>query len=768
MKFLLEHTQSRISDDNAISFFFNARGDEMERSLNGLYRHLLHQILCLVSRLQYAMVDDVNTLASQGWQLQPLKVLLRKAVLDLQSERFTCIIDALDESSEDEIQDLVDFFEELGNNVVARNICFRVCFSSRHYPNVELEACQYLNLDSKAEHENDIALYIKTKLRSPRGVGSDDLLAPMQRKARGVFLWAVLVTQILNKDYRRGEIHKARSRLESIPPDLHNLFDEIIHWNVDDPNDNKNLVILLQWVAFARQPLTPRELYFAIRSEDPDFNISQRWESDDVSPETMKLFILNCSKGLVELTAAHWWPTVQFIHESVRDFLNKTGFDLLTPGRKVSLIGFAHNNLKQCCLRWISSSFCEEISCTQSEQHRYTRQYIDLVPLLSYSIVNIFGHAELACTHGVPQEDFIKGFPIDAIDAIASSMNVRNMSGKQLSSSPSLTEILTYHRAEALLAIELRLKGPRLLSYHYETAPRTALSQHQMSISRFLLDNGAPSLSKVEQQTETLLSAVTGRNTAALQLMFEKGKHAVPLHNYATVVTLAASRGDVIPVVLNNASVVLDNIRVPMEANSRMESAIQAIFLAACMRGHEAIADACLKRRANPNLLVGGRPLFHAVSAEGHNRILQMLFEHGADPDIAQEKNYYDAILEAVRKGYDDVAHTLALQKTVNLSAQPRRYYWDVMENLTLRNRGDTIGVLLDNVQGFRAQDSVVYFESLRLAIKKGYHEVVMAFKDRGVVNWPGETLQTIECAPQDAWVNALPASFFAIPGEWL
>ena len=89
------------------------------------------------------------------------------------------------------------------------------------------------------------------------------------------------------------------------------------------------------------------------------------------------------------------------------------------------------------------------------------------------------------------------------------------------------------------------------------------------------------------------------------------------------------------------------------------------------------------------------------------------------------------------------------------------------MENSVLRNRGDTVAALLDNVQGFHVQERGVYLESLRLAMTRRNDEIIRLSKDRGV-KLPEETLPTIVCASRNAWVNALPASFFAretVPG---
>lgn len=635
MKFLLESTRSQHSGNIVISFFFSARGDEMEKTLNGLYRHLLHQILSSVSRLKLAMVDDVNEAASQGWQLESLKDLLRRAVLDLQSERCICFIDALDETSEDEIRELIDFFEELGNEVVAKKIGFSVCFSSRHYPNVKLEQCRYLNLDSKREHENDIELYIRSKLTPQRGGILDNFPALVQKKAQGVFMWVVLVTEILKKDCDRGDIHKAHSHLKSIPPDLHSLFYEMIHRNVEDPDDNKYLLSLLQWVAFARGPLTPQELYYAVRSEDPDLDMSQFWLGNGVNLETMKLFILNCSKGLVELTTSRRRPTVQFIHESVRDFLNKTGFDILTPGRGVPLLGFAHNNLKQCCLRWVSNKLFSPL-----RMRTFPWLTSDNAPLIPYSLSNMIEHAEQACRNGIPQEDFVERFPIEAWVILARCTQC--MPWKPSTPPTSLTEILTYHHATALLAIELERIGPRLLSCQYETALRFAMSQRDITTFRLLLYKASPSHSSVGEQAKTVLHAVRERNEMALEFMLVYGEQFLPAHEYF-ILTMRAARPD---------DLVLAYMRMMSRIKFTMGPADKAKLFQACLQSDKTLVQASLDWKASSSVTTNDRPQSHAVYLRRRNRVSQILLEHSADRDAAQGKFYYSMLLDEILQPY--------------------------------------------------------------------------------------------------------------------
>ena len=97
MKFLLESMDQQLSPDEAvISFFFNARGELLEHSLEGMYRQQLHQLLTRVERLQFIIpASEVSVLPALDWPLPLLENLFKKCVLSLGQERVTCFIDAL-------------------------------------------------------------------------------------------------------------------------------------------------------------------------------------------------------------------------------------------------------------------------------------------------------------------------------------------------------------------------------------------------------------------------------------------------------------------------------------------------------------------------------------------------------------------------------------------------------------------------------------------------------------------------------------------------
>jgi hypothetical protein len=130
MEFLSRSAEKQLPEVQVVAFFFNARGETLEKSLEGLYRSLLHQILTKFPRLQELLRSSLGTKSlPQAWSIESLKAMFTKAVINLDQDRLTCLIDALDECPEAEIRDLIDFFEELGEAVTDKKISLHLSFS---------------------------------------------------------------------------------------------------------------------------------------------------------------------------------------------------------------------------------------------------------------------------------------------------------------------------------------------------------------------------------------------------------------------------------------------------------------------------------------------------------------------------------------------------------------------------------------------------------------------------------------------------------------
>src|SRR5947207_8972551 len=91
--------------------------------------------------------------------------MLSKVVEALENRTLLCFIDALDECNEDQVADMISFFEEVGERAADANTRLHICLSSRHYPSIIIRRGFEVILEDEEEHAADITRYIKSRLR---------------------------------------------------------------------------------------------------------------------------------------------------------------------------------------------------------------------------------------------------------------------------------------------------------------------------------------------------------------------------------------------------------------------------------------------------------------------------------------------------------------------------------------------------------------------------------------------------------------------------
>lgn len=467
MKFALANTRRNAKDEIVLSFFFNARGDDLEKSTSGLFRSLLVQLLEQLpsTKFRFSTLGSPLWKNNAEWTLASLQSLFEEAVLNLRDATIICFVDALDECDDQQIRDMVYFFERLGEErlgekTVEAALPFRVCFASRHYPHITISKEHNLVLEGQEGHEEDIVNYLSAKLKIGHSKLAEQTRAKFRAKASGVFMWVVLVTDILNREFDGGRIHNLKKRVDEIPDDLHELFRTIL---TRDASNKEELLLCIQWVLFARKPLTPMQLYFAVLSGvDPD--VLLEWDRDATTSETIAKYLLDSSKGLTEITKSKS-PTVQFIHESVRDFLLKEdGLREVWSDLPVG-VGFraaSHDALKECCLNCIRRGINDiDIpeplpKASSAEAANLRREVGEANPILEYATHHVLDHAEAAVSEGSGQEEFLNTFPL------SDWMRWQNIFEKHQVRRYGVTPSLLYVLAERGLASLIELLPPTL------------------------------------------------------------------------------------------------------------------------------------------------------------------------------------------------------------------------------------------------------------------------------------------------------------------
>ena len=426
MKFLFSTIERELAQSSAliISFFFNARGSKLEKSTTGFYRSILFQFFqqdaSLRGCLDALTIREASHTLEIGWTLELFKKLLLQVTKHLRNRTVILFVDALDECNVEQVQDMVWFFEELGDASLQSQCRFHICFSSRHYPTIAIRSGLQVILEAEKHHGEDISQCIKKRLRLGNSPQATLLRDEILEKSSGVFLWVVLVVAILNREYLHGRVDRLRKRLQEIPPALDDLFRMILSRDTENLGD---LQAALVWILFAGRPLTSMELWFAVRLTQ-DLEASTEQSSGLVLQEDADRFASSATKGLAEVTVS---GAVQFIHESVRDFLldNEDGRGLWAPFED-DLIGSCHEALKRCCLAQLRSRLvirvdsnfglvCDEKYPSRpddeyaTEATKYARElaYLQLsYPFLAYAVLHLFHHSNIAQDHGFPQNQF--------------------------------------------------------------------------------------------------------------------------------------------------------------------------------------------------------------------------------------------------------------------------------------------------------------------------------------------------------------------------
>lgn len=362
------------------TFFFNAQGQELERSVTGMFRSLLYQILPLyqeeLDRFN-RLWDDENAILLE----EDLRWFFESLFSKPRRQRTFIFIDALDECDVDSTRSLAYFWREITLRANKNGANLKVLMSMRHYPHISLDECPEILVDQC--NERGIKLYIdqRTSLVEMPAETKRLLSSILVKESRGVFLWAALMLNRMLEKWDQGELFTLlRNRGAHLPRELDVLFTDILT-PIDD-GTKQTTIRIFQWAALAVVPLRLHEwrhlLAFINRPQSMPL---KEWRTPEQSPEEddqLEKQIKELSRGLLEMKHApamhgcgqevastkagagsldlsHGETRVlEFIHESVREFfLHGNGFSSLDPSLGQNPRADGHISIMKTCLDYL-------------------------------------------------------------------------------------------------------------------------------------------------------------------------------------------------------------------------------------------------------------------------------------------------------------------------------------------------------------------------------------------------------------------------------
>jgi nucleoside phosphorylase len=632
MKFALDHTKTQMKKETVvISFFFNIRGNDLERSAIGMYRSLLYQLLEKVPELQNILGhlgSPPDSSKHHQWNIEILQNLLRGAIVQCRQRRLMCFIDALDECEEDQARDIVTFFEDLGQLSVSAYL--RICFSSRHYLQITTKKSQQLVLEWQEGHNQDIANYIYSRLNIGSSKQADEARMEILERASGIFLWVVAVVSKLNKEYARGLILELHKRFQEIPDRINDLWKDTLI------RDHRNIVrplLCLQWILYAKRPLKQEELYFAIISGEDPRALPSHSGVDVVTEGMAERFLIDSSKGLAEVTRTKD-QTVHFIHGSVRDFfLKENGLRDLWPGfvnKGNNFPSLSHEQLKKCCYNYMKIATSEHLPANtplpnaKSAEAVKLRQLIaERFPFIEYAVHNVLYHADIAESGGVSQDAFIENFPLRdwiTLDNLFEGYEIRRHTPEA-----SLLYILAEKDLPNLIRIHLRrVSNIDIQGERYYFPIFAALANRNENAVRALLTSDTNL-----QSNSDIPHNLYSQSSQDLSALLGYGREIKPRKD-RTLLSYAAEYGD--------APIVQQLLATGQVDPDFKDSNERTPLSYAAENGHEAVVKLLLEtNRVNPDFRDsnGRTPLSYAAE-NGHEAVAKLLLAREVDSKVPE------------------------------------------------------------------------------------------------------------------------------------
>jgi hypothetical protein len=353
--------RARFSKQIILSFFLDSNEHDLSRNTPGeIYRSLLIQLL-----REPAIKGEVARVMKMPWISKPIVDngeharhyhKLRNVLKDLlhteRSEQVVVVIDAVDKCTDTDA--LVQFFQDLVPSPTTAKLT--ICFTGRQVFPIIDRICTHIAIET--HNQDDIAFYIEQRLEVGGLIGEQQQVNLQQftkEEASGIFLWAVLVTNILRGYIAQGKDYEYLTAVvERAPKEMMELYRDIVRhaaaWN--EQEEIINMVHVLQWVLFSARPLTLEEWHHVFAFIDNhDLQSIEEWncspsftESDEQLLQRIdriccglvdardqqaptKTHEINSDRGSLTAGAGSFesYQYIDVIHSSVREFLIDQG-----------------------------------------------------------------------------------------------------------------------------------------------------------------------------------------------------------------------------------------------------------------------------------------------------------------------------------------------------------------------------------------------------------------------------------------------------------
>ncbi|KAI0835337.1 hypothetical protein F5Y06DRAFT_138452 [Hypoxylon sp. FL0890] len=420
---LLKHWRDE-NDPIIAGFFFHHRGSVLQKSLEGLIRSIVAQILrqrpalanfltplveaSLGKKFPLELEELKEMFKRHAWTQQSLgnalRLILRQKLVDLDMCFFFDALDEYDGSPEV----IRDFLTELLDESKTGQTTVKICFSSRPWEAFTQRFQGGLGFPIHEYTTTDIKEYCYQTISQDSTVANvlKDMVPDIIETAQGVFLWARLALSDLFDAAASGrEMYELKRRLRELPPDLHRYYEDIVKRCPTALKEKAYALLEIVTRSFEILPVYQVLLILAC-SYQPTYKTCRRAvKSGDIVGFNLyaaRKLVNSACGGLLEITENNREFRIQLMHQTVREFVLSPKFKTLILG---NLAKYQHENGHSFFVK-LMFVFRTAPPDTIFKESRYHES------MPRYSDADIARHCKSAeLTTGKSQLDFLKTVP---------------------------------------------------------------------------------------------------------------------------------------------------------------------------------------------------------------------------------------------------------------------------------------------------------------------------------------------------------------------
>jgi hypothetical protein len=324
-------------------FFFDVRGSHIQRSLEGVLHSILHRLVSSHSGLADKILPIYTARVPARRNEWPLSDLQQALMLLLDQEDvhvdLHLFLDALDEYG-DPPEIIADFVADLADRPASSWTKTKVFFSSRLWTIFLDRFGQAPGFFIHEHTKGDIRRFVR-RMISEHGLlegsaaheeqhNAAKLCSDICERAEGVFLWVKLVsTELVKARHGGASIAELRRFISKFSLELDHYYAEIV--NQIPESRRFDTFVMLEVVVRSQRQLSIEEFMGALQCApcqtiDECLAVLAEQSLELTSPEKTTRLIRDYAGGLLELVRLRGSWIVQFMHQTVKDFISTPGF----------------------------------------------------------------------------------------------------------------------------------------------------------------------------------------------------------------------------------------------------------------------------------------------------------------------------------------------------------------------------------------------------------------------------------------------------------